>query len=194
MCQMDGDCAGGICNPGTLTCDPTCIDGVQNNGETGVDCGGPNCPDCPPGQGCMGPGDCTSGVCTGNVCQAPACNDGVENGGETDVDCGGPCVTKCGAGQGCQGHADCAGGACNASTMTCAVHCTQAPAVGETCATYCACMMPTCPGKFPSQAACIDACSTFNEAQLCCRAYHCSAAMADPVTHCPHAAGESLCP
>jgi len=27
---------------------PTCDDGVQNGDETGVDCGGPDCPECPP--------------------------------------------------------------------------------------------------------------------------------------------------
>ena len=28
--------------------DPTCTDGIQNGQETGVDCGGPECPACPP--------------------------------------------------------------------------------------------------------------------------------------------------
>jgi hypothetical protein len=45
---------------------PTCTDGIQNQGETGIDCGGP-CPAC------------------------PTCNDGIQNQGETGVDCGGPC-------------------------------------------------------------------------------------------------------
>ena len=27
---------------------PTCDDGIQNGNETGVDCGGPDCPECPP--------------------------------------------------------------------------------------------------------------------------------------------------
>jgi subtilisin family serine protease/chitodextrinase len=31
---------------------PTCTDGVQNGQETGVDCGGPTCPTCPPPTGC----------------------------------------------------------------------------------------------------------------------------------------------
>lgn len=31
---------------------PTCTDGVQNGQETGVDCGGPTCPSCPPPTGC----------------------------------------------------------------------------------------------------------------------------------------------
>ena len=44
------------CTPATLIDDtfltpvnttiPTCADGVQNGGETGIDCGGPDCADC----------------------------------------------------------------------------------------------------------------------------------------------------
>lgn len=45
---------------------PTCSDGLQNQGETGVDCGGP--------------------------CRAcPTCDDGRLNQGEEKIDCGGPC-------------------------------------------------------------------------------------------------------
>jgi len=44
----------------------SCSDGIQNQGESGVDCGGP-CPAC------------------------PTCSDGIQNQGETGVDCGGPC-------------------------------------------------------------------------------------------------------
>ncbi|APY08805.1 hypothetical protein BWZ20_11070 [Winogradskyella sp. J14-2] len=51
---------------------PTCTDGVQNGQETGVDCGGPDCPACP-----------------------PSCTDGIQNGMETGVDCGGPDCPAC---------------------------------------------------------------------------------------------------
>jgi len=44
----------------------TCTDGIQNQGETGIDCGGP-CQPC------------------------PTCTDGIQNQGETGIDCGGPC-------------------------------------------------------------------------------------------------------
>ena len=47
--------------------DAACFDGVQNNGETGVDCGA-NCEAC------------------------PTCSDGIANGTETGVDCGGDCA------------------------------------------------------------------------------------------------------
>jgi hypothetical protein len=45
----------------------TCSDGRQNQGEQGIDCGGP----------------CAN--------QCPTCADGIMNQGETAVDCGGPC-------------------------------------------------------------------------------------------------------
>jgi hypothetical protein len=45
----------------------TCSDGIQNQGETGIDCGGPCAP-------------------------CATCNDGIQNQGETGVDCGGPCA------------------------------------------------------------------------------------------------------
>ncbi len=50
----------------------TCSDGVFNNGETNIDCGGPNCAGC------------------------QTCTDGIQNQGETGVDCGGSCL-PCGA-------------------------------------------------------------------------------------------------
>ncbi len=57
-----------VCGPPP---DPTCDDGIQNQGETGIDCGGP-CPD---------------------VC--PTCDDGIQNQGETGIDCGGPNCDTC---------------------------------------------------------------------------------------------------
>ena len=47
---------------------PTCSDGIQNQGETWIDCGGP-CPPCPPA----------------------TCSDGIQNQGKNGIDCGGPC-------------------------------------------------------------------------------------------------------
>ena len=62
---------------GTTTPPPvaeTCNDGIQNNSETGVDCGGPNCQPC---------------------VAAATCSDGIQNGDEQGVDCGGSCPTPC---------------------------------------------------------------------------------------------------
>jgi hypothetical protein len=69
----------------------TCTDGVQNQGETGVDCGGPcaACATCTDGVQNQG----ETGVDCGGPCAACAtCTDGVQNQGETGVDCGGPCA------------------------------------------------------------------------------------------------------
>lgn len=52
----------------------TCYDGVQDQDETGVDCGGVCSAECP----AMTP-------------PAPSCYDGIQNQGEVGVDCGGPC-------------------------------------------------------------------------------------------------------
>ena len=45
----------------------SCTDGIKNQTETGVDCGGP----------------CTA---------CASCSDGIQNQGETGIDCGGPCT------------------------------------------------------------------------------------------------------
>ena len=47
---------------------PTCSDGFLNGTETGIDCGGDDCPSC-----------------------TIFCNDGILNGMETEIDCGGIC-------------------------------------------------------------------------------------------------------
>jgi len=75
---------------------PTCTDGVQNGQETGVDCGGPDCPACPTCNDGIQNGQETGVDCGGPDCSAcPTCNDGVQNGQETGVDCGGPDCAAC---------------------------------------------------------------------------------------------------
>jgi len=91
-CKIPGDCLHGVCAGGTCQM-PTCTDGVRNDKETGVDCGGPTgCPLCPAGEGCKAAADCLSKVCWVGVCQPPKCDDGIQNGDETDWDCGGTCA------------------------------------------------------------------------------------------------------
>lgn len=94
-----------------------CTDGIQNNGETGVDCGGScsTCLECSDGQydahlgetgiDCGGPCRpcyelCDDGIpngdelgidCGGSCDPCPNCDDGYKNGNETGVDCGGTC-------------------------------------------------------------------------------------------------------
>ncbi len=52
---------------------PTCYDGVKNQLEEGIDCGGPCVP------------------CKINMTGVPTCEDGIRNQGELGIDCGGPC-------------------------------------------------------------------------------------------------------
>lgn len=76
---------------------PTCSDGIQNQGEQGVDCGGPctACPTC--NDGIQNQGE--QGVDCGGPCTpCPTCFDGIQNGQETGVDCGGPDCAPCGGG------------------------------------------------------------------------------------------------
>jgi len=68
----------------------TCTDGILNQAEVDIDCGG-TCPACP---------SCTDGIlnqaeekvdCGGSCTACPTCSDLIKNQGEVGVDCGGPC-------------------------------------------------------------------------------------------------------
>jgi hypothetical protein len=61
---------------------PTCSDGIKNGNETGVDCGGPDCPRCPNGQGCANYNDCKSALCNLRTLTCQAC--------ATSAECGSP--------------------------------------------------------------------------------------------------------
>ncbi len=91
------DGGGVVCN-GTGTCVAShCADGIQDGGETGVDCGGSECDmlgkTCANGKDCDVAADCTSGECTGGTCV------GLSNG--TACTKGGACASG-----------DCADGVC----------------------------------------------------------------------------------
>lgn len=67
-----GECPAGCASNTACNRPPSCSDNIQNQGEAGVDCGGP----------------CTKG----NKGACPSCIDGKKNQGEMGVDCGGPCA------------------------------------------------------------------------------------------------------
>ena len=48
----------------------SCSDSVKNGNETDVDCGGGTCPKCASGKKCVAASDCSSGMCSGGVCQS----------------------------------------------------------------------------------------------------------------------------
>ena len=69
----------------------TCTDGIKNNDETDIDCGGP-CGKCNNNKSCSSSSDCQSNYCSPNkICTIPTCNDGILNGDEKGVDCFGSC-------------------------------------------------------------------------------------------------------
>lgn len=47
---------------------PHCGDSLANGDESDVDCGGSTCPTCALGRSCVGPSDCTSGLCVDGKC------------------------------------------------------------------------------------------------------------------------------
>jgi hypothetical protein len=102
--------SGSVCSGGQ--CINMCTDGIQDGQETDTDCGGPNCPRCGDGQGCLGQRDCQSSVCVNGRCAAPTCTDHVKNGLETDTDCGGPDCPRCGNFSKCLVNSDCISGLC----------------------------------------------------------------------------------
>lgn len=94
-CATSTDCFNGPCISGKCE-QPSCNDGVMDDGETGVDCGGvPSCPLCPEGQACLKGDDCQSSVCWAGICEPATCKDGKENGEETGIDCGQSCNVTC---------------------------------------------------------------------------------------------------
>lgn len=52
----------------------TCKDGVMNGDETGIDCGGQNCPPCKKGEMCNQDSECLSGYCVDGTCCDAACD------------------------------------------------------------------------------------------------------------------------
>ncbi|MEK6816610.1 MAG: hypothetical protein AABY09_03280 [Nanoarchaeota archaeon] len=133
LCIVNTDCASDVCTgpigaPKTCAAPlATCGDGIKNQDETDVDCGGNNCRirnKCALGKLCIVNTDCLSNNCTGlsvKTCKAgPTCNDGIKNGLETSVDCGGNICPKCGSGGVCISNADCLSNICTGiSVKTC---------------------------------------------------------------------------
>jgi len=89
----------------------TCSDGVQNQDESGVDCGGATCDACGVGGTCGDDSDCSTGFCDNGQCAVGQCGNGVQDPSEEGVDCGGTCPACLGATCGANG--DCASGYCD---------------------------------------------------------------------------------
>ncbi|MEC9464679.1 MAG: kelch repeat-containing protein, partial [Myxococcota bacterium] len=90
-----------LCEYSLNDCQPlaaSCSNGVQDDGETDVDCGG-QCLGCGADSPCTQNDDCFSDVCwdpdqSGALrCASSSCNNGIEDTFETGPDCGGPDCT-----------------------------------------------------------------------------------------------------
>ncbi len=90
-CESGNDCLSGVCGDDKRCVVPSCKDGIKNEDETDVDCGGKYCDRCPEGQGCENRRDCMDYTCFAGKCQPRTCADGVRNGDEEDIDCGADC-------------------------------------------------------------------------------------------------------
>ena len=89
--ETDIDCGGATCP----ACE-TCSDGLLNQDETDVDCGGVTCPPCETCSDGLLNQDETDVDCGGATCPAcETCSDGLLNQNETDVDCGGATCPPC---------------------------------------------------------------------------------------------------
>lgn len=88
-----------------------CTNGIKDEKETDVDCGG-ICNPCNLNSKCAANIDCKSGFCSNGICAVPKCDDSVRNHDESDVDCGGSC-SKCQNNKVCNNNNDCESNYCS---------------------------------------------------------------------------------
>ena len=69
MCSSNTDCSSGYCKDGTFCAPkPSCTDGIKNQDETDIDCGGTKCAKCGFKKSCSINTDCSSNLCQNGVC------------------------------------------------------------------------------------------------------------------------------
>jgi hypothetical protein len=122
-CVTNADCMNDACGVGKTCATSAASDGIQNNGESDVDCGGnttDGAPKCVNGKMCVLDNDCTSGACSvGGICTTGA-TDGKKDFGESAIDCGGnttDMAPTCDVGFGCALNNDCTSTYCSAGLL-----------------------------------------------------------------------------
>ncbi|MBI1934906.1 hypothetical protein HYS31_00550 [Candidatus Woesearchaeota archaeon] len=106
-CSTNSDCRSKFCH-NNLCKEPTCGDGIKNQLEPDVDCGGQCSAKCQIDKKCTQNSDCASFYCSLGYCQVPeTCSDGKLSSSESDIDCGGLCPEKCLEGKACIRNNDC---------------------------------------------------------------------------------------
>jgi hypothetical protein len=112
QCAMTFVCLDEACVPGA------CVDTMQNNDETDVDCGGADCPPCDNGDMCLLGRDCETGFCDVDTCAA--CGNDGDCSALPDTYCdAGICTPKKAPGDGCGTGNECLSGFCPAQDHVC---------------------------------------------------------------------------
>jgi len=188
-CEHGYDCMNGICKAvmsgggDNKPLPESCRNGVKDDDETDIDCGG-SCAPCDTSMACAMPNDCASLNCTNGVCLAATCSDMIANGDESDVDCGGPACLDCVNGKDCTSSTDCASRICTDGMCVdpgCADGIENGDETDVDCGGSCAACDPTkgcnqgpdctsriCAGGVCQQPSCSDGVQNGNEVDVDC--------------------------
>jgi hypothetical protein len=119
-CVNNADCMNNNCGAAKTCSTPHSQDGIQDDGESDIDCGGnttDGAPLCGVGKMCVLDNDCASGACGADLkCATSGATDGKQDFGESAIDCGGNTTDgapKCDLNQGCVLNNDCTSGYCS---------------------------------------------------------------------------------
>ncbi len=113
-CRLNDDCTSEYCKAG-ICVQATCTDGIRNQHEGDIDCGGPCNESCADGRKCNENPDCLpASFCDEGTCkyQPDHCLNRLVDGGETGLNCGGSCSNKCKADESCLSNSDCISNEC----------------------------------------------------------------------------------
>jgi hypothetical protein len=129
-CKRGADCASGFCSirPGNGSTFGYCVqdhcsDFTVSADESGLDCGGADCPPCAVGARCSIDADCVTGFRDADFCVAGSCRDRLKSASESGIDCGGgSSCRRCFAGEDCAVNGDCSSAApvCDPVAKVCA--------------------------------------------------------------------------
>jgi len=145
--------------------------------ESGIDCGGSECPKCGLGQACTQPSDCENGQCVEKLCQAASCANEQKDPGESDLDCGGTQCAPCPDAGVCTRASDCSSKNCSTAGVCVAATCEDDIQNGSEIALDCGGTCPGCPAATP----CAE---DENCASLECQAGACTAPCSGSLREC----------
>ncbi len=122
-CVNNADCLNANCGTGKTCSTPGASDGIQDFGESDIDCGGnttDGAPKCANTKMCVLDNDCTSAACSVGLTCTPGATDGKKDFGESAIDCGGnstDMAPTCDVGFACVLNNDCTSTYCSAGLL-----------------------------------------------------------------------------